>query len=792
MFLHSFNSNPVSHRNTYVSIPVTLFLVCCLFFGIVQSSHAGFTGYGYKGRELTRQEHFTVLKAIGKMAEISQKESDPLKSWYISYMAMTLARALHQGRINAEIRSYGIDGVALSDDKTTTKGDKINIRPNIISPDGENFILLTATLFHEGHHMTQPGGLSEAEAEYAAYQWSLYFMQKLNSKDKEEIQFLNESIRKYEEDILKKRGINTKKATTTTGAGGKTGIKVKDALQIADTPKTIQWYLSNIETDDESPYVIARDFTDGNPGISMEYDFGFDYPLDFAFARNSSGAFYIIVSGTDLTETSGGIKIMTDADSDGFPDPSTLATLVSPGELRIPRSMALTDGGDLYILDIGPDSQDTPYIYVAYDTDNDNMPDLPLHVFADPLICPPLPSGWSISLAGQSPAATIRVSHQTAGATSSNWHDDAWLLTDNGAPENPPTFFTQPGYFGISGLHPCVTYEPQDGDQSVIAQSSINTIVELYEISYNGAKSKKGVLEETRRLLGDASITSSSLEEEIIVSGGEKLVEGQVLQLYNTTEDIWGTTFTVQATGPQIFDVSPPEVYSDEWVTITGRNFASDTEIYIGDRVGKHIDVTPTTITFQMPYLFDSGMTIGFSHAITVESFSTGKPEGEAFIIYKGKGPGANAPPFADAGKPQKAWQKTVVTLDGSHSWDEDRDPLTFTWSTFSSGILIDDANSSVTTFTAPATTTQRNLFFDLQVSDGKETERDGVGVTVLANPPGDVDQSGVLDSGDSDMMIDFILGRISLTSDEKMYADINSDIAIDIADLVLLVGKID
>jgi hypothetical protein len=82
-------------------------------------------------------------------------------------------------------------------------------------------------------------------------------------------------------------------------------------------------------------------------------------------------------------------------------------------------------------------------------------------------------------------------------------------------------------------------------------------------------------------------------------------------------------------------------------------------------------------------------------------------------------GSGANQTPRAVAGASQTVTAGTVVTLNGSTSNDPDGDTLNFEWSqTGGPPVSLDNANTSLATFTAPSVQSDTLLQFRLTVRD--------------------------------------------------------------------------
>ena len=84
----------------------------------------------------------------------------------------------------------------------------------------------------------------------------------------------------------------------------------------------------------------------------------------------------------------------------------------------------------------------------------------------------------------------------------------------------------------------------------------------------------------------------------------------------------------------------------------------------------------------------------------------------------------SNNPPTANAGNDQTVVRNSLVTLDGSASFDLDSDGLTFEWTQISGqNIFLSDSTSIRPTFTAPNVGPNGKIIeFQLVVNDGKTT----------------------------------------------------------------------
>ncbi|MBV0924113.1 choice-of-anchor D domain-containing protein [Halomicroarcula limicola] len=94
--------------------------------------------------------------------------------------------------------------------------------------------------------------------------------------------------------------------------------------------------------------------------------------------------------------------------------------------------------------------------------------------------------------------------------------------------------------------------------------------------------------------------------------------------------------------------------------------------------------------------------------------------------------PPENQPPTADAGADQTVDEGADVTLDASGSDDPDGDQLGYTWTqTAGPDVSLSVNDGEQTTFTAPEVDAETTLTFEVNVSDGEDTDADTVNVTV-------------------------------------------------------------
>ena len=131
--------------------------------------------------------------------------------------------------------------------------------------------------------------------------------------------------------------------------------------------------------------------------------------------------------------------------------------------------------------------------------------------------------------------------------------------------------------------------------------------------------------------------------------------------------------------------------------------------------------------TFTAPFVSVGGETLTFQLIVTEDSRSSEPDIVNIHVVN------VNKIPVADAGPDQAVQEGSPVTLDGFGSFDEDADPLTFSWvQTAGSPVLLNNANTANPSFTAPLVGVAGDtLTFELTVSDGFDSAMDSVSVFV-------------------------------------------------------------
>jgi len=138
-------------------------------------------------------------------------------------------------------------------------------------------------------------------------------------------------------------------------------------------------------------------------------------------------------------------------------------------------------------------------------------------------------------------------------------------------------------------------------------------------------------------------------------------------------------------------------------------------------------DPTAVTPTFTAPSVARGGATLTFQLTVRTRHLSSA-PDIVNITVTN-----VNHVPVAVAGAPQTVQEGSVVTLDGTASYDPDDDPLTYLWGqTEGPGVTLDDATTATPAFVAPPVDRLgATLTFQLTVSDGLASDSDTVTVTV-------------------------------------------------------------
>lgn len=789
--------------------------------GIGGAAWAGFAATDYNGdshqpRPLTDSEKSSFEKYVLRpLFRKLQKESGTSQGKAMMVALRKFWNALETGRVNVvagstfdasegHVGRYVSNGcfrncpfpkhgaTVMRDGGNLGAGDRINVSSSGFSNIGLTAIRWQAAVLMAGYHLCVPspdtetteGQIQQAKNNVAAlefFQWGLLSATgELGERvDEDQLLLVERELAVAREMLQWHEAWGSKSLSVGKPSGNGSGLEARrngenGAAQNGDI-YFVEWMLDSFRYEGTPPWVGARTAPlDGSPGLWRHYDMGFEAPTAMTLGFDADSNFCVFIAGSDTSGTQGGLRMMKDTDEDFFAEPETLTTLAAPGAFRFPHSVVWANG-NLFVLDLDLAVTQTARVHVLRDTDGDRVPDAAPELWADMSVCPWLFNCRSLNLqsAPTSPVAHVWVATHELNDPHRAWDTTMWLLEDQGAGQ-PPLYSEVPQYQRVWGMEPSPVHLPIDGDMSVRASGNWNSEIALYSLDDGTTYS--------RRLLGTASITSSSLETE--VASSEALTSGQVLQFLDHTQETEGIPFpVVGADTLQAFSLSPASAYYQDLVTIRGRNFPADypPSLYMD---GRPVDVesySDTMVAFRTPYFGEPGYSKGVWHPV---EFQYGIFAGA--FTYLGARPGVNVPPYAAAGPDRHVLQGTTVTLDATASFDEDGDPLTFFWF---GPVTLDDPTAPRPTFVAPPTDSQLPLFLTLNVSDDHaHTEQAYQLVTVHAEyPAGDLDGDFELTPADAEMMIDALLGRIMLTSDEADRADANSDGVFDVGDLVTL-----
>jgi hypothetical protein len=142
----------------------------------------------------------------------------------------------------------------------------------------------------------------------------------------------------------------------------------------------------------------------------------------------------------------------------------------------------------------------------------------------------------------------------------------------------------------------------------------------------------------------------------------------------------------------------------------------------------------PVHPTFVAPSVPVAGSTLSFQLVVSDENLSSTPVTVNITVKH------VNHPPVASGGPDQAVAEASLVTVDGSASYDPDADPLTFLWSqTAGPQVILSDTHVAQPTFLAPLVgSAGMTLSFQLTVSDGQASAdtTTTVHVTNVNHPP--------------------------------------------------------
>lgn len=196
-----------------------------------------------------------------------------------------------------------------------------------------------------------------------------------------------------------------------------------------------------------------------------------------------------------------------------------------------------------------------------------------------------------------------------------------------------------------------------------------------------------------------------------------------------------GQPVIVQGNQTPVADAGPDQTV-DEGAQVVLDGSASDDPdqdplAYAWTQVGGTVvvlsDPNSAMPTFTAPLVAVGGETLTFQ--LMVNDGEVDSDPDTVDITVKN----VNHAPVADAGPDQMVAEDSPVTLDGSASFDQDGDPLTYAWmQTAGPAVVLSDRASDKPTFAAPLVGSGGAvLAFELTVGDGLVNANDTVDVTV-------------------------------------------------------------
>lgn len=514
-------------------------------------AYAGFSmqvdAVPFKGEKLTEAERKLIEKAKTKLE--GYPASKDLRD-----MAACITKLLAKGHINREAgktanKEHG--GATKDDGKQGCENDLMNINPSYLVAHETQEALLACVLAHEANHASLSVENKDASEAYAY------------SKERECLLFLigrenREEVKKALQDRLT--------------IANKVGLEYAKKVRLADPPGTkfmTKWLHSAGEITDRhqkcafsvaslDPELSVRQLDVDGPQL---FDFPFTVitrPLSLAVAdmRDDKRVF---VGGTALDDTVGVVEVFEfhTRPTCGVETPSQV--LFEEAGV-IPASLAI-DGatGPVYVLDARG-----PRIWLL-------RPGQLPQVVADRSKFPQMEEIQSIGFGPVSPRLAMVRRDQLQGASWA-WSADifssgdrAFALIDSDGDGVPDSMVGKT-------VRELVIFEPQfdaipmDGETSVLVRGTAGSAIQVLD---------------GRRVIGTIVMP---LEESAAVTLSRPLLAGETLALEDETEHLKGETVVVSAAVPNILSLEPA-VASEaggEPMTIRGRNFASDSEVFFG------------------------------------------------------------------------------------------------------------------------------------------------------------------------------------------------------------------
>ena len=199
------------------------------------------------------------------------------------------------------------------------------------------------------------------------------------------------------------------------------------------------------------------------------------------------------------------------------------------------------------------------------------------------------------------------------------------------------------------------------------------------------------------------------------------------------TANQWENFQNIMEVNPDLIAEAGPNQQIDERTLVTlngsvklnisGRPVSYQWKAPEGITLSSDTVANPTFTAPEIPN--GSGFTM-FTLSLTISDGVNYSTADEVYIVVGN----VNRPPVANAGNDQTVNEKSLVTLDGSASFDPDDNYLSYVW-TSPNGIYINSRNSSKATFTAPEVNADTKFTFYLTVQETFSYQTDTIVITV-------------------------------------------------------------
>lgn len=244
---------------------------------------------------------------------------------------------------------------------------------------------------------------------------------------------------------------------------------------------------------------------------------------------------------------------------------------------------------------------------------------------------------------------------------------------------------------------------------------------------------------------GTVKVTATDTHGATITSGDFTILDNQ-FSIINTDGDLDHTTRVPISTsalpsGKVIYDFDGTISFVENDLEFVGLDPAGSGMLTEYVRTGNSVHIVgatstgiPSGIICYLKFKIKNTVPIDGKSTITINSLTANESSlfsttqnGQITRVFQ-----ISYRPVANAGINKSVSEGTIVTLDGSGSYDEDGNPITYLWTALA-GITLDNNALQKPTFTAPEVKVNTNYVFTLVVNDGTDnSDPSNVTVTVL------------------------------------------------------------